>query len=401
MHGLGHGQKPRNAHKHTHKERHMKKLTIRCPLYRAAVRESSAFDAAYTFGGLPTSWEAAYALFYAAAKLHGVPNADYNPDVAEARIETGGGVSITVYLPLMVPREHFPAAGSWVGRAYAAGLDRRLRKWCGVIPGMRGKAKYQIANLRRNAARRDEDMVAGGFVERAREWPLTPSQFKYDRAIGVEFETFGTAGAQTVTDALPIWAQRKYDGSIRADGRGEGHEIVALLVRREMEPRLFRLCRQMERLNLRVNRTCGMHVHLDQRGETQSSVAKRATIMDKWLSALRELVPASRRENEYCRFGISQTCRYRAVNVTSFGKHRTLEIRLHSGTTDYTKALAWIRLVEMLAALGKGPRAASGCIATLEQLPLAAHDFAYWRARHCELNPHLYQSAAVSTTETE
>jgi hypothetical protein len=45
----------------------------------------------------------------------------------------------------------------------------------------------------------------------------------------------------------------------------------------------------------------------------------------------------------------------------------------------------------------KKPKAAS-CIATLEQLPLASHDLAYWRARHRELNPSLYSTNPTDTT---
>ena len=72
--------------------------------------------------------------------------------------------------------------------------------------------------------------------------------------------------------------------------------------------------------------------------------------------------------------------------------------RLHSGTVDYTKSLAWIRLIELLLALGKKPKAGS-CIATLEQLPLADHDLAYWRARHRELNPQMYSDAPTSNEQ--
>ena len=125
---------------------------------------------------------------------------------------------------------------------------------------------------------------------------------------------------------------------------------------------------------------------------------KRAKIMDAWLHAMRELVPASRRANDFCKFGVSEGHRYHAVNFTAFAKYQTLEVRLHSGTTDYTKVLAWIRLCELLAAMRTKPKAA-GCIATLEQLPLASHDLAYWRARHRELNPTMY--AANITSEQE
>jgi hypothetical protein len=164
------------------------------------------------------------------------------------------------------------------------------------------------------------------------------------------------------------------------------------------EPRIFRLCERMQQLGLRVNRTCGLHIHLDARSVSSfDEVVRIGRIMDAWLYALRELLPASRRANDYCKFGIAATDRYRAVNVSSYGKHRTLEIRCHSATLDYTKVIAWLRLCELIRAMPKKPKAAS-CIATLEQLPLATHDLSYWRARHRELNPSLYSNNPVDTT---
>jgi hypothetical protein len=398
---------------HAPNKKHMKKLTIKCAAYRDAVSKASATGAAFTCGGLPATPQAAEALYWAALAPFGFAfDANHpsrlRPILTDFSAETIGG-HVTVWFPLPPSHENYGQGSDGYlinpirARFVASGAAKLFRKWAGVFPQMRTAARWQISDLRgmvRNIRNRCDPLASGGFIRRARGRNLTPEVFKYDRAIGVEFETFGPDDDRAISAALPIWAQRKSDGSIRPRSAGQaGHEIVALLVRREMEPRLFRLCQKMKDLGLEVNSSCGFHVHLDQRGETLATVKKRAAIIDKWLSALRELVPASRRENSYCLFGISLASRYHAVNLTSFSKYRTLEVRLHSGTCDYTKALAWIRLIEMLAALPKGPRAASGCIATLEQLPLAAHDLAYWRARHAQLNPHLYGSTNAAEAE--
>lgn len=227
----------------------------------------------------------------------------------------------------------------------------------------------------------------------------TYKPFGYNNCIGLEFETYGSIKRDTLAESLPYWTRVVSDGSIRPTGQeADGHEVRALLDRTKAEPRIFRLCERMQQLGLRVNRTCGLHIHLDARSVSSfDEVVRIGRIMDAWLYALRELLPTSRRANDYCKFGIAATDRYRAVNVSSYGKHRTLEIRCHSATLDYTKVIAWLRLCELIRAMPKKPKAAS-CIATLEQLPLATHDLSYWRARHRELNPSLYSANPVDTT---
>jgi hypothetical protein len=193
------------------------------------------------------------------------------------------------------------------------------------------------------------------------------------------------------------------DGSIRTASGQNGHEVRALLDRQTAEPRLHRLCKILSAAGLSVNRSTGLHVHLDARNiPTEAEAVRVARLMDAWIFALRELVPTSRRENSYCKFGVSTRDRYRAVNVMAWSNQRTIEIRLHSGTIDYTKTLAWIRLLETIRAVARKPKAATSCLATLDQLPLTDYERAYWRGRHQQLNPSLYTTTTpTATTETE
>jgi len=237
--------------------------------------------------------------------------------------------------------------------------------------------------------------------DRARARPLTPKARNYRSGIGIEIEGFSAMTKPELTPFLPIYATAVHDGSIRAPHGQNPIEINALLNRDEMEPKLFRLCAALSKVGFGVNKSCGLHVHLDARHLSFDAVFQKAKIVDKWLKALRELVPLSRQENSYCEFGISRTQRYRAVNVTSHSKHKTLEIRLHSSTINYQKILAWIRLIELLFSIGKAPKVGLGCMATLECLPLADYERSYWRARHVQLNPASYQNAVASTEDEE
>jgi hypothetical protein len=227
--------------------------------------------------------------------------------------------------------------------------------------------------------------------------------YPYTHAIGLEFECVGQISRRALIDKLPMWTRAASDGSIRTAPGQNGHEIRALLDRQTAEPRLHRLCKILSEAGLSVNRSTGLHVHLDARNIPNETEAVRvARLMDAWIFALRELVPASRRENSFCKFGISTRDRYRAVNVCAWHTHRTIEIRLHSGTIDYTKTLAWIRLMETIRAVARKPKAATSCLATLDQLPLTEYERAYWRGRHQQLNPSLYTTTTpTATTETE
>lgn len=363
--------------------------------YRSAV--SYVRNGSFTLDGIPTNRETARAVLGHLLQERGLPFTWANTSlgyVTEFYHYSNGERSQIAYWPIVWCDVQATAEFAQIERS---GLGRELRLAGARLNGGTG------SDYARRSIRRWRDLFSfqrspsQTFVQKIRALPLVPSTFKYDRALGVELECFGEIAARTLADKLPLWAARANDCSIRATD-GEGHEIRALLWRREAEPRLYKLTKLLADLGLAVNSSCGFHVHLDQRGETEAAVVARAKIMDAWLSHLVELVPASRRDNRYCRFGVSLSDRYKAVNVCCFKSKQTLEVRLHSGTLDYTKIISWVRLVELLAAMPKKPKA-GGCMAVLEQLPLASHDLAYWRARHRELNPHLYASA--TTVEQE
>jgi hypothetical protein len=353
--------------------------------------------------GLPTNAETARAVLYELLRQRGFSEAERESSrdpvpalwVLESFFATleGWDELGRVRTPLLRFSAFSGAEKLWAS-VLASGLDRELRR--AAWASGEGYSVKRAARLWRDRCAPVQEETRT-FIQKIRTKPLCPDTFKYDRAVGVEMECFGEVARKALVEALPLWAGVTGDGSI-SPSEGQAHEVRVLLVRRELEPRLFRLCKRLEALGLRVNRSCGLHVHLDQRGQTEAQVEKRAKVMDAWLCALQELVPASRRDNSYCRFGTSWKDRYHAVNLCAFSAHKTLEVRLHSGTTDYTKILAWVRLLELLAALRSKPKA-GGCLAVLEQLPLAAHDLAYWRSRHAALNPHLYGSNAQQEVE--
>lgn len=303
----------------------------------------------------------------------------------------------TLYVPVVLPPHVVgPEHVGFAALAHACAVVRRVAGQ--AFPSIRENLSCEVRRFwrRENKPLRDQREP---LLKRLKKLSLDPASFRYSRAVGVEIEGFCSLDRDQMEDALPFWARAVSDGSIRPASGTHPHEVRALLPRDAMEPRLFALCRKLGAVNFRVNASCGLHVHFDMRGRSAEEVKTKARIAEAWLHALQELLPASRRGNEYCKWGISTADRYRAVNLRAFQSHNTLEIRCHSGTVDYSKILAWIRLCELVLALRRRPKSGS-CVGVLEQLPLAEHDRSYWLARHRALNPQQYPSNGSAETET-
>lgn len=109
------------------------------------------------------------------------------------------------------------------------------------------------------------------------------------------------------------------------------------------------ICKALNACGAYVNKTCGLHVHFDFRNSKRLLVSKMGHRIAKCVPALYKMLPKSRRDNSYCKVAINHHTRgerYAFVNLQSYSKHRTLEIRGHSGTTDPVKIINWIRLMK-------------------------------------------------------
>ena len=149
------------------------------------------------------------------------------------------------------------------------------------------------------------------------------------------------------------------DGDGEEDSDCHGSAEVKVTFRHEKPIRLKGVVEKLGRANAEVNTTCGMHVHLDQRGVSQITAGKRAKRLIKALPALGKLVAPSRLGNQYCHFnrdiykGVPyrhEYNRYRAINFrTAYSSHRTCEVRLHGGTLDFWKIIGWIDLCHFIS----------------------------------------------------
>jgi hypothetical protein len=105
--------------------------------------------------------------------------------------------------------------------------------------------------------------------------------------------------------------------------------------------------------NASVNQSCGLHVHIDIRHRRQGVVFNNLVATQSVLYAMQ---PASRQSNSYCMPNRSNVLkadangqRYLGINRLAIGAHKTIEIRLHTGTTNAKKIAHWIDLLTRIA----------------------------------------------------
>jgi hypothetical protein len=135
-----------------------------------------------------------------------------------------------------------------------------------------------------------------------------------------------------------------------ADGSlgGMGAEYKLLAESTKIAAEAANLVKELWTRRARVDRTCGLHVHLDVR---QISTTRKNDLYD-WAKRTQDvwfsLVPPSRRHNCYVsRIEGSHSSHYTWFHYTSYG---TAEIRLHGGTLNPFKMAGWLTAMVHLQA---------------------------------------------------
>ncbi|WP_195291906.1 amidoligase family protein [Bacteroides uniformis] len=146
------------------------------------------------------------------------------------------------------------------------------------------------------------------------------------------------------------------------------------------------VCWVLDICDAKVNDSCGFHVHMDAAGfslDTWKNLALTYKHLEHLIDAF---MPRARRNNTYCKSlsGVSDeriksvrtiddlqevfnNDRYHKVNFEAYSRHRTVEFRQHSGTTNFTKMENWIRFLNGLITFAKSSSLPSRM--TLEGLP--------------------------------
>jgi Putative amidoligase enzyme len=148
--------------------------------------------------------------------------------------------------------------------------------------------------------------------------------------------------------SLASHVELKSDGSISTMGNGIGHELAVIMPESKRVEILDRVCAVLKGAGAKVNKTCGLHVHLDMRFRNRE---KSFFNLVKAQPVLYGMNPKSRQESRYCKktktvdIATESANRYKGVNASSLRKFGTIEVRIHSGTCDYVKITNWIDIL--------------------------------------------------------
>jgi Putative amidoligase enzyme len=179
-----------------------------------------------------------------------------------------------------------------------------------------------------------------------------------DNAVGVEIEFFCDLNAEDLSFRLYEQGLGKNvflrtDGSIRAENQMYPHELNILAKEKEIKDVIKSVSKVLLSANAKVNKTCGLHVHLDMRNRDHIIAFHNLVSAQNILFAMN---PFSRQSGTYCRRQDTKVfkeaagngnrdMRYFGINAAAHAKHNTIEIRMHSGTVQATKINNWIDLL--------------------------------------------------------
>jgi hypothetical protein len=182
-----------------------------------------------------------------------------------------------------------------------------------------------------------------------------------DKYIGIEIEFACKQSIEQVCNVLFEHGLAKYvhvhrDGSIKIDN-DHPHQIeIGVLCRQvEVEEIVSRLCDALNRkLNVMINASCGLHVHLDMRKRDYKKSYANLINMQNILYAM---VPANRATNEYSvpmkhktfddSLGTARerNAHYDGISAGAYNKHKTIEVRMHCGSSQASKIINWVKLL--------------------------------------------------------
>lgn len=163
--------------------------------------------------------------------------------------------------------------------------------------------------------------------------------------------------------------------------------------------RLKTACSTLDQAGARVNRSCGLHVHIGAAGLTQ---AQYSNVFANYMHLERiidSFMAPSRANNAYAKTLRHKAAaldaadsiltvrralnydRYYKVNCESYDRHKTIEFRQHQGTTNFTKIDNWVKFCGKLVEWSKTHRLDSDITSIDEIKFLTSAEKKYFKER--------------------
>jgi len=184
--------------------------------------------------------------------------------------------------------------------------------------------------------------------------------------IELEMSSLSIGSAQTLLNRAGLSWAVKPDGT-----RGVSAEAVSPILGSDTLNQCTTAARALASAGATVNKQTGYHVHL---GADHYGLNGIANLVVNWAIAhdtIAALVAPSRLNNGFCRplslLDAERTAeqvrngrianinggRYYSLNLASYDRHGTVEIRLHHGTLNGSKIKAWAEFCNAMAELSK------------------------------------------------
>lgn len=195
-----------------------------------------------------------------------------------------------------------------------------------------------------------------------------------------------------------------HDGSLI--GANTAEIVSPILKGKEGKKALKVVCDALETNGASVNKSCGLHVHLDAKDMTIEHWRNLIINYARLESMIDGFMPKSRRGNNNCfcqsvalmprleatilhcnsvdEIARYFSTRYMKINVEAYARHKTVEFRQHSGTVEFKKIEMWLSFLQKLLAYSKN-HSVENC-ACIDDIPfLNATEKAYFKARTAQL----------------
>ena len=164
--------------------------------------------------------------------------------------------------------------------------------------------------------------------------------------------------------------------------------------------KLETVCKTLNLAGARVDRCCGLHVHIGASSLTEAQYCNVFYNYACMQQLINRFMPHSRRINGYAapidghlyddmknavsRADIREAMnynRYYAVNCESYTRHKTIEFRQHGGTTNRDKIANWVSFCGKLVEWSKKNRFADR-IGSVDEIPfLSAKEKSFFKGR--------------------
>lgn len=204
--------------------------------------------------------------------------------------------------------------------------------------------------------------------------------YSFTRRWGVEIEAYNCTREKLIRELREAGINVSFEGythettnhwKLVTDSSLSGNntfELVSPILEGESGlAELEKVCWVLDLCNVKVNDSCGLHIHMDAADFTIGTWKNLALTYKRLEHVIDLFMPGSRRNNRFCKslgrvsdekiksvrtieelqdlFGNE---RYYKVNFKAYSRHKTVEFRQHSGTINFTKIENWVRFLQKM-----------------------------------------------------